>query len=124
MSASPSDGARRHIEAGRGTLAETVQFWPTPRANENDQGDANRQKMLDAGSSWKGQHRGATLTTMAKLWPTPASTDWKGQSGANSMAIQKGAYNRLSDVMPEGGSLNPNFVEFLMGLPKDWTRLD
>jgi hypothetical protein len=45
--------------------------WPTPRANENDQGEKGQQACRD-GSSWLGQNRGATLTTAAKAqWPTP-----------------------------------------------------
>jgi len=51
--------------------------WPTPRANENDQGTAD--KINEAGSSWKGQNRGATLTTQVKAeeknWATPQVTD-------------------------------------------------
>lgn len=35
-------------------------MWPTPRTSENDQGEKNREKMISAGSSWKGQNRGAT----------------------------------------------------------------
>ena len=161
-------------------------MWPTPRANENDQGDANRQKMLDAGSSWKGQHRGATLTTSvlaAQMWPTPQAHDaapgnasrvgrygtehggrnlndwvalWQTPVADDAMDRVAGKFNsrgepklsaqvklwptpradghdaggtdptrslytavRSDDAV--GGSLNPQFCEFLMGLPCDWT---
>ena len=48
---------------------------PTPVASENDQG--NHDAIKEAGSSWKGQNRGATVTTMAKagLLPTPTLQD-------------------------------------------------
>lgn len=49
---------------------------PTPRAQENDQGPKARAGMIEAGSSWLGQNRGATVTTMAKagLLPTPRAS--------------------------------------------------
>ena len=65
------------------TAATGSGLWPTPRANENDQGAANRQAMLDAGSSWKGQRRGATLATMVKCWPTPRAMD--GAKGSRNL---------------------------------------
>jgi len=67
----------KHGYNGRLEEAVALTMWPTPRANENDQGDMNRQRILAAGTSWRGQRRGATLTTMAKLWPTPTGRDWK-----------------------------------------------
>tara|TARA_Y100001963_G_scaffold141475_1_gene209737 strand:+ start:175 stop:360 length:186 start_codon:yes stop_codon:yes gene_type:complete len=37
----------------------------------------------------------------------------------------KGKQLNLSMVVSEtSGSLNPTFVEWLMGYPEDWTRLD
>ena len=49
-------------------------LWPTPRANDNDQGYRGE------GSSWKGQARGETLHNAVKrdLWPTPRAADFKG----------------------------------------------
>jgi len=41
--------------------------WPTPRANDNDQGYRGE------GSSWLGQHRGETLANAAHRFPTPVS---------------------------------------------------
>jgi hypothetical protein len=59
---------RRTSEQERGS---SESYWPTPRANENDQG--SHEEIAAAGSSWLGQNRGATVATMAKLasWPTP-----------------------------------------------------
>lgn len=51
--------------------------WPTPRASENVQ--TNLDEIAALGSSWLGQNRGATVSTMAQLagWPTPTTRDWK-----------------------------------------------
>jgi hypothetical protein len=42
----------------------------------------------------------------------------KGNKSQNTMARQV-----LKDNKP-GGKLNPNFVEFLMGYPMNWTKID
>ena len=69
------------------------------------------------------------------LWPTPVVTDYKGarkpetmkKTGRNPMT------NSLRDAVehenPTGsgqlsGSLNPQWVEWLMGYPKGWTELE
>ncbi len=51
--------------------------WPTPRASEQDQGQANQDLVAEAGSCWLGQGRGSTLSTIASLsgWPTPQAGD-------------------------------------------------
>jgi hypothetical protein len=54
-------------------LTQQIQMLPTPRANENDQG--NHQKIMEAGSSWKGQNRGATVSTMIAMLPTLNTCD-------------------------------------------------
>jgi hypothetical protein len=97
-------------------------LWPTPRANENDQGDANRQRIAEAGSSWLGQNRGATLTTMALMFPTPVAKDdgksfeghmaMKGRMGRNtcsSLAVmaRSGMWPTPRAMDGEKGSRNP-----------------
>lgn len=62
-------------------------LWPTALACENDQGPTARAAMIEAGSSWKGQHRGATISTMAlAMWPT-ATTPSGGQSVPSGTSI-------------------------------------
>ncbi len=54
------------------------------------------------------------------VFPTPQSRDYKGKNQrANS---QENNRDCLPNVV--GGSLNPQFVEFLMNYPKDWTDLN
>ena len=52
------------------------------------------------------------------LWPTPLSRDYKGASGRSL----KGEYMDLP--MAVNGSLNPSWVEVLMGFPQGWTDID
>jgi len=60
-------------------------------------------------------HSGTTLTDV--VWNTPMSRDWK--SGKSSAATKA----KNSRPLPEqvGGSLNPLWVEWLMGWPLGWT---
>ena len=76
------DGLER-LEAGHTlNLQDQAQLatWPTPRANENVQ--TNLDEIAETGSSWLGQHRGATVATMAQLagWQTPTVNDSKGSN--------------------------------------------
>jgi hypothetical protein len=54
-------------------------------------------------------------------WRTPSAVDYKGRSGPNCAAFLAGNINRLADQVT--GSLNPTFVEFLMGYPRDYTEV-
>lgn len=70
-----------------------------------------------------------SLETMARknLWPTPAARDWK-ESGLEPAALSRKSPNMPAAVRPAGessaGSLNPTFVEWLMGFPTEWTALN
>jgi len=64
-----------------------------------------------------------TLHGMARkgMLPTPKARDWKGQSQRGEHAPGDALCNALKTT---GGRLNPNFVEFLMGYPQDWTKVE
>jgi hypothetical protein len=66
------------------------------------------------------------------MWPTPTTNDWKaagyqkGSGDARFLTLvgaarqsSGGAYDRAA-----GGSLNPTWVEWLMGFPLGWTDCD
>jgi hypothetical protein len=73
MSTNRGDGQHRSRTTPQSITA--LAGWPTPRAQDNDQG--NQEEIANAGSSWLGQNRGATVSTMAQLagWPTASATD-------------------------------------------------
>ena len=86
-------------------------MWPTPRAEDSEQ---------------RGGHRGKpdTLTSAARLWPTPSARDWRSGK-ALQMTLDRNS-RPLNEVMTErdpqgGGSLNPDWTEWLMGWPIGWT---
>jgi hypothetical protein len=83
-----------------GTMARKG-LWPTPRAHER--GGYQRDRGI------KGKER-PTLSGAAKMWPTPTANRRDG--------LQSHGVNVVS------GSLNPAFVEWLMGYPLGWTDLN
>lgn len=79
-------------------------LWPTPTVY------GNNQNKMQGGSHLIG------LATAVRMWPTPLARDWKSGSLAT-----KGNSRPLSEAV--GGSLNPEFCEWLMGVPIGWTEL-
>ena len=84
-------------------------MWPTPRAS----GQENPESLIKRkGARAAAQHN---LTAAVQMMPTPTSTE---RSGINPKT-GKGA--GLSKTI--GGSLNPTWVEWLMGYPAGYTDL-
>jgi hypothetical protein len=112
-----SSGAAAHsTESGRHagvTLTDAVvRRLPTPRACEaRTPGHTNRHQ---------------SLTGMAKQGrlPTPMARDWK--SGAASQETLARNSRPLNEVITSGDAsprLSPRFVEWMMGLPTNWTEI-
>jgi len=99
-------GDRKSKFAQGGTpLGYAVRYWPTPTVT----GNHNRK-----GAS---KNSGDGLATAVK-WATPTCHDRKGKSGA-----KRGQNAQGSECLTEqaGGTLNPPWVEWLMGWPVGWT---
>ena len=84
-----------------------------------------RWGMMRAGELWE-QSMSAHLTREKEsgLWPTPLAQDAK-QNGMRptSHATMLICAVRRAENRPTGGRLNPEWVEWLMGLPIGWTDL-
>lgn len=96
-------------------------FWPTPDTCAGGTGPSqigrNQPRLQDA----------------VKMWATPCARDWKEQTLSPAIASthnKPGKSQQLTRQMsaecPElhGGTLNPNWVEWLMGWPVGWTALE
>jgi hypothetical protein len=84
---------------GMRNLNDEVHLWPTPRANEETGGPSippNRQG-------------GMALKTAVLIWPTPTASRRSGLQSHGKNAIL--------------GTLNPAWVEAMMGYPPGWTSL-
>lgn len=132
------------IHAGD-TLTDYATKWPTPKSSDYRGGLATRAggrrsnlndsakkfptpTVIDAGSgrvnrsASDGATERPTLARMAKtgLLATPTARDWR--SGKASEATHKKNSRPLSEQI--GGSLNPEWVEWLMNWPLGWTDLE
>jgi hypothetical protein len=103
-----------------------MRLWPTPLA-----GDSKGTRNLTSNrSATAGRHNdGTTLCDATRMWMTPTARDHK--DGATSLANTpvNGLLGRQVLVTPTAGgtscdtprTLNPAFVEALMGWPTGWT---
>jgi hypothetical protein len=97
-------------------------LWPTPNARD----------WKDSGPK-QGNRKSPNLGT-AVHWPTPATRDYKGANGfeTTQRKISEGKRAQMGQLpnavqqelgRPIGGTLNPSWVEWLMGWPLGWTDL-
>jgi hypothetical protein len=107
--------------------------WGTPAAN-----DANKIPHCEVNSKQAGLTRSVGRAEANWAYPTPTARDWKGCGNAMPRKDGKSRMDTLEAVakfFPSAqtnpntngksrGSLNPNWVEQLMGLPTGWTDFD
>ena len=122
--------------ASQHNLTAHMQMFPTPSANEQQyrlKGDSQASKCLEAMA-----RRGEIM------WPTPSascqmdvvappetvkqnSSGWsvtRVGTGTKFGAKLNDVVNKVNQPIEPGGKLNPTFVEFLMGFPENWTRIE
>lgn len=102
----PGDGRMQYRLKGKPSL-ETMARWglliPTPTA---------------------GDSKSACNSTATRCgpWPTPAARDWRSESCSPEYRAERDSQTRGQTLGWEvGGSLNPGWVEWLMGFPLGWT---
>jgi len=86
-------------------------LWPTPTSSLGTKGGRVTPR--------KGREGGTLIEALsARHFATPTTRDWRsGKASPETMAKNS---RPLSEQI--GGSLNPTFVEWLMGFPRDWTE--
>lgn len=123
---------RRDEKAAKGVnlqfaLRHAVQMWPTPRANSAMAAATTPSAIANVDSRFPNLE-----TVVAKrTWPTPNASDCRNRGNPTNPCVQRrmeiGKQVGLS--MMVGGpetpqmSLNPVWVEWLMGWPIGWTDL-
>jgi len=91
-----------------------ARMWPTP-TKEDSRGGA---------STTPGGARATGLNATVRNWPTPkaqASRCAKYDRGKSNLGEE--VYASVPEATAAGGSLNPTWVEWLMGFPPEWTAL-
>lgn len=139
---------RALTKGGCRNLREDVLLWPTPKGSaenygqprENDRGDLQAAASLfPTPRSCSGlRSSGANRTELLRRWASPAARDWKsGQASEETLERNARPLNEQvcslpvpptgtpgSDTSPTPRTLNPRFVEALMGFPAEWTVCD
>jgi hypothetical protein len=91
-------------------------LWPTPNAREKGGGEYQDPEKIKARME-KGHQ--SNLGDMVKLWPTVSASDWEGARTPEQLKrVGRTASNSLGDAVratAPSGSLNPQWVEWLMG---------
>jgi hypothetical protein len=100
--------ATAHPKRGT-TLGGAVRQWPTPNARDY-------KGAPGAGCQARGGHQ-SSLPSAVRMFHTPNTGGLDGGSNFRRAAEKRG------ETMPGGGSLNPTWVEWLMGWPLGWTDL-
>ena len=99
-------------------LATFVKKWPTPQSRDFKIGMASRVER-----SWR------NLNDWAAKFPTPCRTDYKGAGKTGTCRDRLVREGKMTDKerhqigAGNGGKLNPDWVEWLMGFPIGWTDL-
>jgi hypothetical protein len=125
---SSANGAcRKEIAAGnpKGRLEVSAQIWLTPRAQETTEKQQTFLKRMNDRSD----RCFGSLTAQTMLWSTPTARDWKDGTlkdttvPTNSLLSRQAPRTDLggSAISNDGRTLNPLFVEALMGWPIGWT---
>jgi len=112
-----ADGDRRtNYQQGGTALGVTARMFPTPRAGKTTDEDEE---------SWLARHAAGKVATpplalAARMLPTPKSTT-SGPDYARRSREGSGGDDLVTAI---GGSLSPDWVSWLMGLPVGWTSLE
>ena len=108
-------------QTGGTTLEGAVRWaeglWPTPRSTDGSHGGRVTPRKSREGGN-------LVEAVSARYWPTPTRSDWqkrrKTERWAGNDLVSQVA---LSEGLGGLGSLNPTWVEWLMGFPPNWTEL-
>jgi hypothetical protein len=92
-----------------------IALFPTPRATDGEKGTRPAEGSLKEPARGHGTDLGSSV----RVFPTPTCDDSKDDSPP-SQRTENGRHSDQLNVVA-GGSLNPEWVEWLMGFPVGWT---
>ena len=107
---------------------ENQKMWPTPNSSP-----ATASQTVEATQKLQSRDRkqGQLMEAVVdRMWPTPNASDNRDRGNLSDPAIQRriamgkqvGLTMAVKD-QPGKGTLNPNWVEWLMGYPPGWTDI-
>lgn len=113
-------GPNQRDSSGRPGLQAATMMWPTPSASDRGRTVLNPIMTKNGTIRHRNRQGGqscARLDQVAAMFPTPTARDGKGSDPPG----RKGSPSLPAEI---GGTLNPTWVEWLMGFPLGWTDLD
>ena len=114
-----------------GYLSEMIKMYPTPNATNINTPQSERVEQTKSGSfilrkknkphmTYGARLQDAMLYLEKKMMPTPSASEHKYRLKGNTQASKC----LEAQARKLGGKLNPHFVEFLMGYPMNWTKIE
>ena len=134
---SASERTKKYKQGGT-PLPMAVKMFPTPSASCQMDVVAPPETVKQNSKGWSvtrvgtGTKFGAKLNDVVnkieKMYPTPMARDYKDVSFNTTWKLGNKAQPTMARTVLKnnklGGKLNPTFVEFLMGYPMDWTKIE
>jgi len=134
---SASERTKKYKQGGT-PLPMAVKMFPTPSASCQMDVVAPPETVKQNSKGWSvtrvgtGTKFGAKLNDVVnkieKMYPTPMARDYKDVSFNTTWKLGNKAQPIMARTVIKnnklGGKLNPTFVEFLMGYPMDWTKIE
>ena len=134
---SASERTKKYKQGGT-PLPMAVKMYPTPSASCQMDVVAPPETVKQNSKGWSvtrvgtGTKFGAKLNDVVnkieKMYPTPMARDYKDVSFNTTWKLGNKAQPTMARTVLKnnklGGKLNPTFVEFLMGYPMDWTKIE
>jgi len=106
------------------TVATGSGLWATPIANNSMSASLEAVKKEAARLHPKGFYTLATQVTEPTMWPTPTANEDAAGTINGKMQWMLTHAAKASEGVTQGGGLNPEWVEWLMGFPIAHTALE
>lgn len=101
-----------------GGLAEQIKLLKTPSASDGEGGIMEIREGVDGHYKLRDQ-----IPHYTKMMPTPNARDTRGKSIKQDRVPDIVEGHNLPTGQQTGLKLQPTFVEWMMGYPKDWTEI-
>lgn len=127
-------GGIAYLQVPSAPLTNAIEcgLWATPTTIDGIAPKTDKAILKEMTETRKGRTNFANLRDQVvrgkRMWPTPTASDWKnvGTKEAAQKYIDSGHQIKIGTLvqLEHGGSLNPTWVEWLMGLPSGWSDLN
>jgi hypothetical protein len=134
---SASERTKKYKQGGT-PLTMAVKMFPTPTRVCEEGGEQSHLVERTKSGAFVSRRKGSKITYgsklsdamlyLEKMYSTPTASDYK-DAAYNPVTCKRQVTQQRLPIQvlknnTHGGKLNPHFVEFLMGYPMNWTKVD